>query len=873
MRISHHSSSHSWLIHILAFYGPGVPRDSSCEGVGQIRCSTPLQSAFRYWRTRTVVEGGTKAKHQTLCQVQAMDDSPDSQFMLTCQIVPSVLQQKLPNWNVQTDKIPIPSDISLADPTWYVPQPIDLIISNEFYNDIYTSKILRLGQGFPVLKESCFGWVISGPHTSSSPTDQIAYVGTTLASIDSSLKKFWEVEEVSSDHLKTPDHETVENIFQETTTRDGSGLYIVHIPFRPSVTRLHNNLPNATKQFLLLEKRLSNKPEIKTQYHAAMQENFDLNFFEKVPPEEINSTSYYMPHHAVIKESPVGTKLRIVKNASSKSQTGLSLNDVAMMGPIVQPDIATILLRFREHPYAFCCDIQKMYPQVLLHPPHRDYHRILWRYSPSEPISHYRARGVCFGVTTSSYLATRVLIDLAEKEQVQFPLAAKALKQNFYVDDCLISFPSIPEAKECRLQLTELHASAGMTLAKWCVNDPQITDHSDQRESCDIFPEKSKALGMIWLPQDDQFTFKLTKDFSKANTKREVLAAIAYLYDPLGLISPVIVVGKLILQEIWKAQIPWDQPMSSEIITKWKQFAEGLSSIHSLHVPRSVSEFKSPKSRELHVFCDSSSFAYGAVAYVVTENETGERKAQLSMAESRIAPTESITIPKLELCATVLGARLIKKIQESLSFNEYFPWTDSTIVLGQIRSKRVKFDVFTAHRISEIHKLTDSSKWQHVPGGSNPADIVSRGNAEDWPEDPYGVTFIASNIANESQLPPHPLETILNKSNSYVKVKNILAYVLRFLTKSTRRVKGPLTSTEIHASEHKLISFAQSQHLSEVRSAIADGSMWTGRKFNNVSHLTPFIDEQRIIRVGGRLAKSLQDYEVRHPMLLPKCRL
>ncbi|XP_055714825.1 uncharacterized protein LOC129808944, partial [Phlebotomus papatasi] len=752
-----------------------------------------------------------------------MDDSPDSQFMLTCQIVPSVLQQKLPNWNVQADQIPIPSDISLADPTWYVPQPIDLIISNEFYNDIYTSKILRLGQGFPVLKESCFGWVISGPHTSSSPTDQIAYVGTTLASIDSSLKKFWEVEEVSPDHLKTPDHETVENIFQETTTRDGTGRYIVHIPFRPGVTRLHNNLPNATKQFLLLEKRLSNKPEIKTQYHAAMQENFDLNFFEKVPPEEINSTSYYMPHHAVIKESPVGTKLRIVKNASSKSQTGLSLNDVAMMGPIVQPDIATILLR--------------------------DYHRILWRSNPSEPISHYRARGVCFGVTTSPYLATRVLIDLAEKEQVQFPLAAKALKQNFYVDDCLISFPSIPEAKECRLQLTELLASAGMTLAKWCVNDPQITDHSDQRESCDIFPEKSKALGMIWLPQDDQFTFKLTKDFSKANTKREVLAAIASLYDPLGLISPVIVVGKLILQEIWKAQIPWDQPMSSEIITKWKQFAEGLSSIHSLHVPRSVSEFKSPKSRELHVFCDSSSFAYGAVAYVVTENET-------------------------ELCATVLGARLIKKIQESLSFNEYFPWTDSTIVLGQIRSKRVKFDVFTTHGISEIHKLTDSSKWQHVPGVSNPANIVSRGKAENWPEDPYGVMFIASNIANESQvLPPHPLETILNKSNSYVKVKNILAYVLRFLTKSTRRVKGPLTPTEIHASEHKLISFAQSQHLSEVRSAIADGSMWTGRKFNNVRHLTPFIDEQGIIRVGGRLAKSLQDYDVRHPMLLPKCRL
>ncbi|XP_055714836.1 uncharacterized protein LOC129808954 [Phlebotomus papatasi] len=839
-----------------------------------------------------VVDGGTKAKFQTECNIQSANDFSIN-FFMTCLIVPSVLAQRLPNWEVTAEEIPLPSGIQLADPTWHISQPVDILISNEFYNEIFTGKFLRLGTGLPMVKESLLGWVVSGKQDSILEPVVAACVATTLSSIESSLKRFWEVEEVSIFKPGLPDHKIVEDIFQRTTVRNSEGRYVVHVPFRPNVVRLHNNLPNATRQFLSLERRLALNPELQSQYHSAMKENFDLGFFEEVPPSHIQNASYYMPHHCVAKSNTSGTKIRIVMNASSKSQTGLSLNDVAMIGPVVQPDIVTILLRFREHRHAFSCDIQKMYPQVLIHSPHKDYHRIIWRFDSSQPFKHYRSTGVCFGVSSSPYLATRVLLDLAGQGEVHYPLASAALKNNFYVDDCLISFPTLDQALECQQQLVDLLKSAGMSLSKWCANNSKIVHTVKNEESQDLLPDVSKALGMYWHPETDLFSYKLTKNFANICSKRGVLSAIASLYDPLGLIGPVIIFGKLLLQEAWGAEIGWDEPLPTDILNRWNRYGEDLLGISELHVSRWVSSCDFPIAREIHIFCDSSSYAYGAVAYVVTLDRSQERFAKLVMAKSRIAPVQQITIPKLELCAALLGAHLLRKIKDAMTFTDYYIWTDSTIVLGQIRSKRTKLDVFTSPRITEILKLTDVARWQHVPGDSNPADIISRGmspaelkgsklwwngpvflteSSDKWPQDPLIVAIDAPTISQP--LPEtHPIEQILTRSNNYTRIRHILAYIMRFLTNPQARSKGPLTHIEIQRAERKLVAFVQDQHLSEEKMAISDGSIYRSKRFASIRQLTPFLDEYGIIRVGGRLSKSAEMYDVRHPMLLPKCHL
>ncbi|XP_055714179.1 uncharacterized protein LOC129808430 [Phlebotomus papatasi] len=636
----------------------------------------------------SVVQGGAQSKYQTDCTVISLVSK--SSFTMPCQIVTSVLEQKIPNWEAKESHLQIPSDFQLADPTWFVPQPIELLISNEFYNELISGKSIKLGPGMPVLKESCLGWIISGPFQEHPNSPIGPVVATTLASIDTTLKKFWASEEVEPPRQSNPDHLKVEEVFRNTTVRDSTGRYITHIPFKHNLGRLDTNLPNATKQFLSLERKLQKNPTLRENYDKAMSENFTLNFFEEVPDDELSRPCYYLPHHAVVKTTETSTKTRVVMNASSKSQTGLSLNDVAMMGPTVLPDIVDILLRFRMHEFAFTCDIEKMYPQILIYPPHRDYHRILWRFDPDQPIKHFRARGVCFGVTSSPFLATRGLNDLADHGKHTHPLASYLLTHNFYVDDCLVSVTSINEARQSIDQLQSLLASAGMKLAKWNSNEPSmfaLTSPNLNFTQEEATASPSSTLGMIWRSTTDQFHYKLSSNFAAARTKREILACVASLYDPLGLIGPTVVCGKLILQTIWKNALVWDQPIPDDILREWLRYSRALPAIEQLTIPRWISTMSGSTVKELHIFTDASSYAYGAVAYAVSEDSHGHLQSQIVIAKSRVAPTEAPTIPRLELCAALLGARLLKKISNSIAVPDYFMWTDSTIVLGQIRSK------------------------------------------------------------------------------------------------------------------------------------------------------------------------------------------
>lgn len=836
-----------------------------------------------------VTEGGARAKYQTDCNMQSLNQR--AHFSLTCHVVSSVLQQKLPNWECNPESLDIPKNLPLADPTWHVSQPIDLLISNELYNDIVESKIVRLGPGLPVLKESALGWIISGPYAEKSVLSPTACIATTLASIDSTLKRFWEIEEVSHPVSSSRDHDKVEEIFKDTTYRDPAGRYVVKVPFAPSISRLQNNLPNATRQLLSLERRLEGKPELKLKYHQAMKENFDSNFFEVVPQEDLDRPSYYMPHHCVLKLTDQTTKVRVVMNASSKSQSGLSLNDVAMQGPVVQPDIITILLRFRQYQFAFTCDIKKMYPQVLIHESHRDFHRILWRFDASQPIIHYRARGVCFGVSSSPFMATRALLALAEEVRRTHPLATQLLQKCFYVDDCLASYPTLEQSQEAIRQLDEVLQSAGMSLAKWKANKSSILPSQTASSSDVIFdPSSGSTLGMIWRPVQDQFAYRLG-ELSCPETKRGLLSLLASIYDPLGLIGPVVVQGKLIIQSAWKLNVNWDDQLPESLSKEWMQFHKALPHLHDISIPRWISSLPQSEITEIHVFTDSSSYAYGAVAYAITGKGEGKNVSHILIAKSKVAPIETPTIPRLELLAAHLGARLLEKIRNAIPTPSYHLWSDSTIILGQIRSQKTKLESFVLTKVNEIQSLTDVTRWHYVPTHLNPADIISRGmnpaqlktssmwwngpeyilqSHENWPKDPSGMVSDRSLAATQVVKPVsiHPINHILSKSNRFQTVLRILAYVLRFIARN--RIKGPILPSEIDLAERVLISFVQNQCFSEVKSAIKTGLLHSSRRFRHLRSLNPFIDKFDVIRVGGRLTASTLEYDQRHPILLPK---
>ncbi|GAB0096412.1 Aspartic peptidase domain superfamily [Sergentomyia squamirostris] len=811
-----------------------------------------------------IVEGGTKAQYQVECNVQSLQST--EYFLMNCQLVPSILQQRIPNWSVTSTPVPIPGDKVLADPTWDISQPIDLLISNEFYNDIVQGEVLALGPDYPYLKQSVFGWVVSGPLRKNLAAPRQSHVAVTLASIDKTLKQFLGAEEIASPSRETPEELAAEAIFKSTTIRDPvTGRYVVHNLFKPNIVRLHNNLQSATKQFLSLEAKMSKDSAFRDLYHDTMREYFDREFFEVVPENDLNRPSYYMPHHPVLKKSEGPPKIRVVMNASSKSLTGLSLNDCVMVGPNVQPDIVTNLLRFRQHKVVWTCDIKQMYPQVWLHPPHRDFNRIIWRFDPKGPLQHYRAKGVCFGVASSSFLATRATTHLAQCAKTTHPEGARVLEDHAYVDDCLVSFPNTEEAAEACRQLIQLLGSAGMELAKWKTNMPNCLQ-GIVNEPTETLTANTQALGVEWHPITDTFHFSIPKDFSTVHTKLEALSSLASLYDPLGLIGPVIIHGKLIMQAIWAGKLGWDVPLPEAIALNWKKFYSSLPDLDRITIPRWFSDLVPITGREIHIFCDSSKYAYGAVAYVTTTNGTLST-SRLLIAKSRVAPIDGLTIPRLELSAALLGARLLQKIRDSINFSDYYMWTDSTIVLGQIRSTSLCC-IGGAYPA----ELASSDLWWSGP------DFITQ-EASAWPVDPSTyepIIELPISVVMSVEVPEpisaHPLNMIMNKPIKYNKMKRILAYILRAFSHSKPK-STEILPQELDGADRMFVAFAQQEHLLGVRNALMKGGLGSGSKHASLRRLTPFLDGHGIIRVGGRLKNAPESYDVKHPMLLPKSKL
>ncbi|XP_062538223.1 uncharacterized protein LOC134206510 [Armigeres subalbatus] len=241
--------------------------------------------------------------------------------------------------------------------------------------------------------------------------------------------------------------------------------------------------------------------------------------------------------------------------------------------------------------------------------------------------------------------------------------------------------------------------------------------------------ESIKTLGIRWEPEADVFRFDAAVTVQNQRpTKRTILSTIAQLYDPLGIISPVVVSAKILMQNLWLLALGWDDEVSPDLGRKWTQFCEQLPALSSFRIERCAfaPDFLSA---ELHCFADASELAYGACIYALSETVDKRVHVCLLASKSRVAPLKPLTIPRLELCAALLASRLYEKIIRSLEMEieGCFFWSDSTIVLQWMKAPPRTWKTFVANRISEIQATTVGSHWQHVSGRENPADMISRG--------------------------------------------------------------------------------------------------------------------------------------------------
>lgn len=267
----------------------------------------------------------------------------------------------------------------------------------------------------------------------------------------------------------------------------------------------------------------------------------------KLAIDQASETGYFLPHHSVLKESSLTTKLRVVFDASAKTSSGYSLNDCLMVGPTIQDDLFSILIRFRTHKIALTADIEKMYRQVCLSENEKEYHRILWRSNAKDQLKIYELQTVTYGTASAAFLATRCLHELAIQERESNPRASDILLRDFYVDDLLTGVDTEDDAISLQKELDALLNKGGMQLRKWSSNSPvvlqSITNSSTQQSAVLTWDKTDtlKTLGVEWNPKNDNIQYNVcTKPIQKVS-KRTILSQIAQVFDPLGLLGPIII--------------------------------------------------------------------------------------------------------------------------------------------------------------------------------------------------------------------------------------------------------------------------------------------------------------------------------------------
>lgn len=842
------------------------------------------------------------------CQLKIQSRYDNYQATLSC-LVLSKITDNLPSVSFDKRILNIPHNIQLADPTFDQAGDIDILIGAEIFWDLLSVGQIKLGRTKPNLQRTRLGWIVSGLLNSPSVIQQTNKTNCHFVSshdIDIQLTKFWELETINESKTFTSEEQACELNFTEKTVRNKDGRFVVAIPFKESLELLGESRQQAEKQFYNLERRLQKNHELLQLYTEFLNEYEQMGHMIKVSNPEQAKFSYYMPHHGVFREHSETTRLRCVFNASAPTSTGKSLNDLQMVGPVLQRDLFSILLSFRIHKYVVTADIAKMYRQVLVRPEQTPLLRILWRTNPSIALETYELQTVTYGTASASFLAVRCLFELADECQHDQPQIAEIIKSDFYMDDLLTGANNVEDAANISVQIKNILRQGGFDLRKWRSNDKRVIQNLNPHDLTNVnlgANKNSKTLGLMWSCETDNFTFDIDLKLKSTKvTKRSILSETAQIFDPLGLLSPCTITPKIILQHLWQEKLSWDSAVPLHLNYKWITFRNQLHTLNKITIPRRV-VCDNYETLELHGFADSSKQAYGSCIYLRSTDLSGNVCCKLVCAKTRVAPLKTITIPRLELCAALLLAKLVDKVRNSmkLKFDKFYYWSDSKITLSWIKSTCNRWQVFVANRISEIQSLTSPNDWHYVNTTENPADLLSRGiepktllecnlwwegpswlslSSDLWPigkPEIFELQNYPEDVLVEMQKDKKVVGTVsveLNFIENYSnlnRLTRVTAYCLRFknnasLTKNIRNY-GPLSPTEIQNALNCLILSVQKFHYrQELNDLFKSGSVNSKSK---LFALTPFLDVSGILRVGGRLKHSNFDDWKKHPAVLP----
>lgn len=769
----------------------------------------------------------TMNKHKVIATVKSRTSNFSEEVEL---LVSRRIVGDLPTEPIDISQLDIQSFGELADPNFNDPTRIDLLLGASIFFKIISGSKKEISPGLYLLP-SQFGNILVGQQEST----QKATVLCSIQRLQEQIQKFWEIEQTVFSNNHTLEEKLAERHYAATFNRCLEGKYVVGLPFNDKVNELGDSRDKTKMIFLRQEANLVKNPAKYEHYKEFVDEMIRMEHLE-----ETNS-----------------------------------------VGPTIQKPIFSHLIQWREHAIGLIGDIAKMYRQIWHHPDDRDFLKIWWRFTPHDDLKSYRIKVVTYGTASAPFLAIRTLFQLATDEEENYPEAAKLLRENFYVDDFSCSFRDVHHATQMKHKVTELLQKGGFELRKFSSNSSELVP--DPTEGNVV-----KTLGVTWNTSQDQIVLEFNDIYFHVSfTKSSILSEIAQIFDPLGLCAPIVLRAKFIMQKIWQQHdIKWDDTVPKEIQEEWSDFRQQIRNVNAIVVPRALIR-TGDKRIEIHGFADASERGYGAAIYL--RSESG---CHLVCSKSRVAPLKKMTIPRLELQAALLLARLVKITKGNFSENypTYF-WSDSEITLYRIKSSPNRYCTFVGTRLSEIQELTCPTQWCYIPTKINPADICSRGlmpseliesnlwwhgpsfltnDSEQWPSQSKFEVNETQLELKENAAPAVPKmdDTFIVRFSNYQKLLRVTSYIMRFYNIVSKKttIKQSITTSEIHDSLIRLVRY--SQHLTFKDDLKELQRQKSVTKQSRLKYLNPFIDNEGVLRVGGRLNNAKLSYDNQHQMIL-----
>ncbi|KAL7852287.1 hypothetical protein SRHO_G00180720 [Serrasalmus rhombeus] len=369
-------------------------------------------------------------------------------------------------------------------------------------------------------------------------------------------------------------------------------------------------------------------------------------------------------------------EVKMPNNRAIAEQRAFNLKKKLLKNTQFQEDYVTFMNDMITKGYAVKVpnkDINRSDGRVKVPAEDADLLRFLWwpGGDVSRNLEEYRMEVHLFGATSSPSCASYALRRCAEDNKHMFDASVvNTVLHNIYIDDCLKSVTSLEQALSLYHDLRKICQTGGFKLTKWISNSTEvlskIPDEEKAQGNKDLdldhnpFPIE-RALGVQWCVQSDSFRFRVVIQ-NRPLTRRGILSMVSSVYNPLGILAPIILPAKNILQELSRSKISWDDAVPENLAQQWFKWVQGIQQLCEFELDRCFKPacFGDPVSAHLHHFSDASEVGYGTVTYLIASAK------ELSQCHSQTEMEKEMSSFRRKLVKKTLTVEELQRAEQDI---------------------------------------------------------------------------------------------------------------------------------------------------------------------------------------------------------------